>query len=62
MSKRKGLDDFPPSVLPIDAGQAYEEMMGDIPDFTREQWVWLQKKTHELEKTYVPTHSLISGL
>ncbi len=63
MSKRiKNSDDSAPLVLPTNAGETYEEMMADIPDFTPEQWAWLQATTLELEKDYAPTRSLVTGL
>lgn len=49
-------------VLPINAGEVYEEMMVDIPDFTPEQWARLQATTLEQEKDYAPTRSLVMGL
>jgi len=63
MSKRiMSSGDSAPLVLRTNAGEAHEELMADIPDFTSEQWAWLQAKTLELEKDYVPTRSLATGL
>jgi hypothetical protein len=63
MSKRiKNSGDSAPLVLPTNAGETYEEMMLDIPDFTPEQCAWLQAATLELEKDYAPTRSLVTGL
>lgn len=63
MSKRiKSSGDSAPLVRRIDADEAREEIMTDIPDITPEQWTWLQAKTLELEKDYAPTRSLVTGL
>ena len=37
-------------------------LTADIPDFTPEQWAWIQERTLGLEKDYVPTRTLIDGL
>lgn len=63
MTKRiKSSDESAPLVMRTDAVVAHEEMMADIPEFTPEQWAWLQAKTLELQKDYVPTRSLATGL
>lgn len=63
MTKRiKSSDESTPLVLRTNADVAHEEMMADIPDFTPEQWAWVQAKTLELEKDYLPTRSLAAGL
>ena len=44
------------------ADAASHNVSADIPDFTAEQWAWLQAQTREREKDYVPTRSLIPGI
>jgi hypothetical protein len=34
----------------------------DIPDFTAEQWAWVQARTQAKDVGYFPTRSLIDGL
>ena len=44
------------------AAEAPEKWMAEIPDFTAEQWAWLQAQTRDFERDYVPTHSLLPGI
>lgn len=45
-----------------DARTSPAASMDSIPEFTPEQWAWLQAQTRELEASYVPTRSLIPCL
>lgn len=47
---------------PLSTQRSNTNEMSTIPDFTPEQWEWLKEQSHQFEKDYVPTRSLIPEL
>lgn len=43
---------------PVEPSSANEDPQLDIPDFTPEQWAWIQERSRQWEDDYVPTSSL----
>lgn len=42
----------------VEPDNTHEDPQADIPDFTPEQWAWIQERSRQWEENYVPTSSL----